>query len=96
VLEWPARLEERRVNLVLKFKGLLTEQAAAEARLRREVPGVVLTRKTPLVVEVQLDDAQAALLKDSSDWDLIRPSYAEVRPPGVNLKNLRAKPSDAK
>jgi len=78
-------------SVVLTYTGSPDQKLSAEARLRRCVPGVVLTPKTGTLVEAQVDDTQLAALEQNPDWVVSQPTFAEIRKPVFNLKNARAK-----
>lgn len=78
-------------NLVLTYRGNPAGRQAAEARLRRLVPNAVLTPKTSTLVEAQVEDSQVSTLEAQPDWDVSRPTFAEIRKPSFNFKNARAK-----
>ncbi|MDQ0033929.1 hypothetical protein J2W30_001684 [Variovorax boronicumulans] len=78
-------------SVVLTYTGSPGKKLSAEARLRRCVPGVVLTPKTGTLVEAQLDDEQLAAIEQNPEWVVSQPSFAEIRKPVFNLKNARAK-----
>ncbi len=78
-------------SVVLTYMGSPDRQPSAEARLRRCVPGAVLTPKTGTLVEAQVDDAQLAALERNPEWAVSRAAFAEIRKPVFNLKNARAK-----
>jgi hypothetical protein len=76
---------------VLTYTGSPGKKLSAQARLRRSVPGAVLTPKTSTLVEAQLDEEQLAALEQNPEWAVSQPSFAEIRKPVFNLKNARAK-----
>lgn len=79
-------------SVVLTYTGRPDQKLSAEARLRRCVPGVVLTPKTGTLMEAQIDDdAQLAALEQNPEWVVTPPTFAEIRKPVFNLKNARAK-----
>ncbi|ODU18493.1 MAG: hypothetical protein BGP22_13235 [Variovorax sp. 67-131] len=78
-------------SVVLTYTGSPGKKLLAEARLRRCVPGVVLTPKTSTLLEAQLDDEQLAALAKNPEWAVSQPTFAEIRKPVFNLKNARAK-----
>lgn len=78
-------------SIVLTYTGSPGKKLSAEARLRRCVPGVVLTPKTSTLMEAQVDDEQLAALQQNPEWTISRPAFAEIRKPVFNLKNARAK-----
>jgi hypothetical protein len=75
----------------LTYTGSPGKKLSAQARLRRSVPGAVLTPKTSTLVEAQLDEEQLAALEQNPEWAVSQPSFAEIRKPVFNLKNARAK-----
>lgn len=78
-------------TVVLTYQGSAAGRRSAEEDLRRQVPGIVLTPKTQSHVEAQVEDAQLPVLKRVSGWTVSLPTFAEICPPSLNLKNLRAK-----
>lgn len=66
-------------SFVLRFTGnsSLTD---AVARLQRRLPGIVLTPKTSTLVEAQVNEQDLSKLESLADWDVSRPSFAEVSP----------------
>jgi hypothetical protein len=76
---------------VLTYTGSPGKKLSAQARLRRSVPGAVLTPKTSTLVEAQLDEEQLAVLEQNPEWAVSQPTFAEIRKPVFNLKNARAK-----
>ncbi|SDX30333.1 MULTISPECIES: hypothetical protein [unclassified Variovorax] len=78
-------------SVVLTYTGSPGKKLSAQARLRRSVPGAVLTPKTSTLVEAQLDEEQLAALEQNPEWAVSQPSFAEIRKPVFNLKNARAK-----
>jgi hypothetical protein len=78
-------------SVVLTYTGSPGKKLSAQARLRRSVPGAVLTPKTSTLVEAQLDEEQLAVLEQNPEWAVSRPTFAEIRKPVFNLKNARAK-----
>ncbi|MDQ0083602.1 MULTISPECIES: hypothetical protein [Variovorax] len=76
---------------MLTYTGSPGKKLSAQARLRRSVPGAVLTPKTSTLVEAQLDEEQLAALEQNPEWAVSQPSFAEIRKPVFNLKNARAK-----
>ena len=69
-------------SVVLTYTGSPGKKLLAEARLRRCVPGVVLTPKTSTLLEA---------LAKNPEWAVSQPTFAEIRKPVFNLKNARAK-----
>lgn len=78
-------------SIVLTYTGSPRDKSSAEARLRRCVPGVVLTARTGTLMEAQVNDEQLAALEQNPEWAVSRPTFAEIRQPVFNLKNARAK-----
>lgn len=78
-------------SVVLTYKGKATGRQSADAKLRRLFPDAVVTPKTGAIVEVQLDESHIAALETQADWEVSRPTFAEIRKPAFNLKNIRAK-----
>jgi hypothetical protein len=76
---------------VLTYTGSPGKKLSAQARLRRSVPGAVLTPKTSTLVEAQLDEEQLAVLEQNPEWAVSQPTFAEIRKPVFKLKNARAK-----
>ncbi|MGJ7503496.1 hypothetical protein ACSFBF_24275 [Variovorax sp. ZT5P49] len=76
---------------MLTYTGSPGKKLSAQARLRRSVPGAVLTPKTSTLVEAQLDEEQLAALEQNPEWAVSQPTFAEIRKPVFNLKNARAK-----
>ncbi|MBN8490305.1 MAG: hypothetical protein J0M00_02595 [Burkholderiales bacterium] len=83
-------------RVVLTYEGSKAGRSSAEASLRRQIPGIVLTPKTQSHVEAEVEDAQVPLLKQVSGWSISLPTFAEIRPPALNLKNMRAKLSGSR
>jgi len=78
-------------SVVLVYRGIPSQRKTAEARLRSHLPGIVLTPKASTLLEAQVDDSQAVMLEQDPDWAVSRPTFAEIRKPAINLKNMRAK-----
>ncbi len=81
-------------TVVLMYEGTSAGRQFAEDDLRRQVPGILLTAKTQSLIEAQVEDDQLPELKrvsEASGWSVSLPTFAEIRPPSLNLKNLRAK-----
>ncbi|WP_371763449.1 hypothetical protein [Massilia sp.] len=78
-------------SVVLTYKGTEAGRESAVDRLRQQFPDAVLTPKTDTLIEAQIDDAQVTNLKAQGDWDVSRPTFAEIRQPSLNLKNIRNK-----
>jgi hypothetical protein len=78
-------------SVVLTYTGSPGKKLSAKARLRRRVPGVVLTAKTSTLLEAQVDEEQLAALEQNPEWAVSQPTFAEIRKPAFNLKNARAK-----
>lgn len=64
-------------SFVLRFTGS-SSLTDAVARLQRRLPGVVLTPKTSTLVEAQVNEQDISKLEGLADWDVSRPSFAEV------------------
>lgn len=84
------------MTVVLTYQGAATQRQEAEAKLRRALPGVVLTHKTRTTLEGDLAPEQAQKVADEGVWRVSRPVYAEIHPPSVNLSKLRRKLAGAK
>jgi hypothetical protein len=76
-------------SFVLRFKGVPTELQAAMKLLQQQIPGIVLTPKTGTLLEAQLDEELISKLQSFDDWDVSRPSYAEIEQPALDLKRMR-------
>jgi len=77
--------------MVLTYKGPAAARAAALVRLRQVLPSAVLTPKTSTLVEAQMSEEEIALVIGTGDWDVSPMTFADVRPPMLDLSDLRRK-----
>lgn len=83
-------------KVVLTYQGSAAGRLSAEDDLRRQVPGIVLTPKTSSHMEAQVEEDQVPLLLRVANWSVSLPTFAEIRPPAINLQNMRAKLSGSR
>ncbi|MFT4100218.1 MAG: hypothetical protein QM674_04095 [Burkholderiaceae bacterium] len=83
---------------VFKFKGLPAQRGQAMEDLRTQLPrDALVTPKTTDLVEVRLEDAEAARMlpglqrEFASLWEVTLPTYAEIKPPAFNWAIVRDK-----
>ena len=79
------------MTVVLAYKGVPSQRQEAEVKLRRALPGVVLTPKTTTIFEAQVEPAQVEEVVRSGFWRIVTPVYAEIRKPAYDFERLRAK-----
>jgi len=77
-------------TVVLMYQGVPEQRQSAED-LVRSLPGAVLTAKATDLFEAQLDEHAVQALQQDPNWSIAELSFAEVRGPAMNLKNMRAR-----
>ncbi|TDR40403.1 hypothetical protein DFR29_113103 [Tahibacter aquaticus] len=70
-------------SVVLTYTGKPASRHDAENRLRKRVPRIVLTPKTAILVEAQVQEDDLHLLEQDPDWHVSRPAMLGIRQPSV-------------
>lgn len=78
-------------HMVLTFRGLAGDRSAALERLRVVLPSAVLTPKTSTLVEAQMNEEEIPLVVKTGEWDVAPSTFAEIRPPTLDMGALRKK-----
>ena len=77
-------------TVVLTYQGVPEQRQSAED-LVRSLPGAVLTAKATDLFEAQLDENAVQALQQDPNWSVSEQTFAEIRSPALNLKNMRAR-----